>query len=44
LQVLSIKSIMHFQELLSPISKSSVKAEEMVHPLSHYWIASSHNT
>ena len=32
------------QELLSPISRSRVKAEEMVHPLSHYWIASSHNT
>jgi hypothetical protein len=33
-----------WQELLSPISASRVKAEEMVHPLSHYWIASSHNT
>jgi len=33
-----------WQELMSPISRSQVKADSMVHPLSHYWIASSHNT
>eukprot|EP00092_Neocalanus_flemingeri_P005512 GFUD01005942.1.p1 GENE.GFUD01005942.1~~GFUD01005942.1.p1 ORF type:complete len:789 (-),score=239.22 GFUD01005942.1:53-2419(-) len=33
-----------WQELLSPISRTQVKADQMVHPLSHYWIASSHNT
>lgn len=32
------------QELVSPIKKTQVKTSELVHPLSHYWIASSHNT
>ena len=33
-------------EVMSPIArnKSSIKDEYMRHPLSHYWIASSHNT
>ena len=33
-------------EVVSPMtrSKSSIKDEYMRHPLSHYWIASSHNT
>merc|ERR1719232_2268157 len=33
-----------WQELMSPASKTRVKAADMKHPLSHYWIASSHNT
>jgi len=33
-----------WQELMSPASKTRVKAADMTHPLSHYWIASSHNT
>ena len=33
-------------EVVSPMArnKSSIKDEYMRHPLSHYWIASSHNT
>jgi len=33
-----------WQEVISPILKSQVKSDDMVHPLAHYWIASSHNT
>jgi Ca2+-binding EF-hand superfamily protein len=33
-----------WQELMSPVSRSRVKGADMTHPLSHYWIASSHNT
>ena len=31
-------------EVVSPLTKSKVNIKDMVHPLSHYWIASSHNT
>jgi len=32
------------QDLVSPITKAKVKTSDMHHPLSNYWIASSHNT
>ena len=32
------------QELVSPNTKNKIDMEQMKYPLSHYWIASSHNT
>ena len=32
------------QEAVSHIAKQRVDVDKMRHPLSHYWIASSHNT
>merc|ERR1719509_182375 len=46
----SIEGFTHFlmfsdwQELMSPTEKNMPKPATMSHPLSHYWIASSHNT
>ena len=33
-----------WQELVSPRIKNRIESDNMKHPLSHYWIASSHNT
>ena len=33
----------HHNELWDP-KHNTIDQEQMVHPLSHYWIASSHNT
>ena len=33
-----------WQEAVSPSVKQRVDTDQMNHPLSHYWIASSHNT
>ena len=33
-----------WQELVSPNAKNKIDFEQMKYPLSHYWIASSHNT
>jgi len=32
------------QEVVSHLAKQMVDEDQMIHPLSHYWIASSHNT
>jgi len=46
----SVEGFTHFlmfsdwQELMSPTEKNMTKPATMSHPLSHYWIASSHNT